>query len=201
MRLSASLVSYRRLGLGPEICAPMPSGGCEVSEQGGGLGRNNRAGFPEHETTSRQNLGAERMQRWLAFRQSCSRADPATLREETDPSQARNRRAAGSHSVCTGRRGDAGRGGLHAAQARSRRAGRLRASSLRSRPHHLAKERAAYFRRERADADDHVHAKRLPPKLNAPRSNSSTSSWCLPASGSFPRVVTWALSGGDLAAR
>ena len=109
------------------------------------------------------------MQRWLAFRQPCSRAGPATLRKETDPSEARNRRAAGSHPVCTGRRGDAGRGGLHAAQARSRRAGHLRASSLRSRPHHPAKEWAAYFPRERADADDHVHAKRLPPKLNVPQ--------------------------------
>ena len=190
MRLPVSLISYLRLGLGFEICAPMPSGGCEVSKQGGELRCNNTAGFPEHGTTSRQNLGAERLQRCLAFRPPCSRVDPATLREETDRSQAWNRHGAESRSAHKEQLGDAEKAGRHAAQARSHRGGRLRASSLRSRPQHPAKEWAAYFPRERADADDRIRARRLPPELNAPRSNSGAPSWCVPASGDLLRVVT-----------
>jgi hypothetical protein len=192
MRLPVSLIAYLRLGLSFEICATMPFGGCEVSTQGGELGCNNTAGFPQHGTTSRQNLGAERLQRCLAFRQPGSRVDPATLQQETDRSQARNHRAAQSRSRSRGRRGDAGRGGLHAAQARSHRGGGLRASSLRSRPQHPAKEQAAYFPRERADVDDRIHAKRLPPKLNVPRSNwSAVPSFRFLASGNL-LVVTCA---------
>src|SRR5208337_3315241 len=109
------------------------------------------------------------------------------LREETEGrNPAWNRRAAGSRSVCRGRpsnagRADAGRGGLHAGPVRSHRAGRLRASSLRSRPHRPAKEPAACFPRERADANGRRGAKRPRPTLNVLRSNSNA-----PHSRRFP---------------
>src|ERR1035437_1488637 len=124
------------------------------------------------------------------------------LREGTEgQDQAWNRRGAGIRSLCRGRRGDAGRGGLHAERARSRRDARLRASNWRFRPQCPAKESAACFPREHAHANGPRDAKHLPLKPSVPPSNSSAAhSMCFPVSGSLCREVACGNSLIDLAA-
>jgi len=180
MRLPCGLNPYLRLGPGFEICARTSSCGCEVSEQDGGPGCNNRATFPQRGTTSPQGQGARRSQRRLVLHQRRARAGRAALRRETTGQDlAWNHHAAGSCPACSEQRSDAGRGGHHGERARSRPPGCLRESSLRSRPHRPAKEPAACFPHKPANAhaNDRRVAKRLRPKLSVRRSNSDRAYW------------------------
>ncbi len=184
-----------------EIRPPLASGGYEVSEQDGAPGRNDKAEFPARGTTLRQTPGAGRVQP-----RRRSPVDPAALREGIEGrDQARNRRAAGNHLVYRERRNDVRRGGHHATQARSHRAGRLRASNLRSGPHRPAKAPAACFPRESPlePADHRRDAKPPPPMLNELRSNSSLPCWWhFPTSGIFCAGTTIGDGAGNgLAAR
>ena len=177
------------------------------SGQSCGRSHNGRGAIPPRAT------GWEQI--WLAFRQRAAQTCPTALQERKEgQEQAQNHRAEGSRSESRERPDDAGKVDPHARPVRSRPAGGLQASSLRSQPHRPAKEWAACFPLEPADANDRCDAGIPPPKLSVPRpcfpqigfpqprSNSwEARSQSLRASGSLSCELALGKNGADLTAR